>query len=948
MSDTIILNINDSSDNISLNVNDSVGEISLTVTDTLTNNISIEIPTKGLSGTSGTSGSSGSSGISGTSGISGSSGTSGVNGLSGLSGTSGTSGVNGTSGINGTSGSSGISGTSGTSGSSGINGADGVGSSGTSGSSGINGTSGTSGSSGIDGTSGSSGVSGTSGTSGTSGLTGTSGTSGSSGVSGTSGIDGTSGVNGSDGSSGTSGSSGINGTSGTSGVSGTSGSSGVSGTSGNDGTSGTSGVDGQNGTSGSSGTSGINGSSGTSGSSGSSGSDGSSGTSGINGLSGTSGSSGSSGVNGSSGTSGVNGSSGTSGTSGSSGSSGTTGTSGTSGSSGSSGDSGTSGTSGTSGSSGTSFANLLTTKGDLVTRTSSTNTRIGVGGDGTVLTADSTTTEGIAWKSIINGSTNYIPVISGSVLTSSIMLQSGNAIFIGGNVGIGTTAPWAKLDVNGDTGVIIRRASNPDQILTLTGGDGYGGSKVESAYSLILSAKGDLGYGGEIDFQSLGSSKMFINNFGNVGIGTTSPSYKLDVNGVASFGNSNPSAENQWEIFKGTALYNGTGYYGNYGGFILSSNSNMSQSARQWLITNALHVNKFAIIRSVDAVTNPSIGYSGGDVGAITSGIADFVINNSGNVGIGTTEPVARFDVRGQIASQNWLNIWNTAKVGVLSGGDGRAAITFGATDDVAAWYLGAVDNTNRANTKLGIWSWNSEGWTFVVEPINGNVGIGTNSPTIGYKLDVIGDIRCQSLTQYSDATKKENIENLNLGLDFISKLRPVSFKWKNIDEEKKYEEIEEYVYEEQDVVSKEKTIELIDGKYVQKEVEKNVKQRIQLFDEVDLYDTEGNVIGKHKVPRKQKVKREVIKKQAEVHVRRHFGLLAQEVENIVKNLGIDLRDFGMLKITNHDNPDAQHEYGLDYTQLIPILIKAIQEIAQIGTQMLDDLEKLKMEINKS
>jgi hypothetical protein len=74
----------------------------------------------GQNGTSGTSGGTGSSGASGSSGTSGTEGTSGSSGSSGTSGTEGTSGSSGTSGTEGTSGSSGTSGTEGTSGTSGL------------------------------------------------------------------------------------------------------------------------------------------------------------------------------------------------------------------------------------------------------------------------------------------------------------------------------------------------------------------------------------------------------------------------------------------------------------------------------------------------------------------------------------------------------------------------------------------------------------------------------------------------------------------------------------------------------------------------------------------------------------------------------------------------------------------------------------------------------------
>lgn len=123
-----------------------------------------------------------------TAGVSGTSGYSGYSGFSGISGWSGESGFSGISGWSGEVGASGFSGISGFSGYSGISGQDGAsGYSGISGASGFSGISGYSGYSGIDGASGFSGYSGISGYSG-SGVSGYSGFSGISGYSGYSGI----------------------------------------------------------------------------------------------------------------------------------------------------------------------------------------------------------------------------------------------------------------------------------------------------------------------------------------------------------------------------------------------------------------------------------------------------------------------------------------------------------------------------------------------------------------------------------------------------------------------------------------------------------------------------------------------------------------------------------------------------------------------------------------
>jgi hypothetical protein len=315
---------------------------------------------------------------------------------------------------------------------------------------------------------------------------------------------------------------------------------------------------------------------------------------------------------------------------------------------------------------------------------------------------------------------------------ANFQVYSQTSSFLGGNVGINTSAPTSALSIvasgiGGNIRVAPTTANNETGIGFYTN-SGFTVGSTGDYWSMGLGAwfTGSRGFGiGSTNLNNV----MTLSSQGNVGIGTTSPTSALHVNGtisVTTITGGNMSLSGNISLLAGNRITTAIG-----DNFTYSTNT-VPQYGLMWA----------ADAGSADGPMAYLTGYGG--IRFFTLGQPRMVINSaSGNVGIGTTSPSEKLTVNGniRIGAASDLN----ADYSIKSGGQLTISANDASTQDAAFTSLSLTSGVS-SNTSLitVVGSSTLKHITFSTSNTDrmridsaGNVGIGTTSP--GSILHVAG-----------------------------------------------------------------------------------------------------------------------------------------------------------------------------------------------------------------
>ncbi|MDP3988101.1 MAG: hypothetical protein Q8P80_03070 [Candidatus Levybacteria bacterium] len=369
-----------------------------------------------------------------------------------------------------------------------------------------------------------------------------------------------------------------------------------------------------------------------------------------------------------------------------------------------------------------------------------------------------------------SGVTKFYLTNSGNVVASQFVdldntiyyldpASAGISLATKGNIGIGTTTPRANLDIVGSASVSAN--------MNLAG--------ATTAHTFNILDNGTLNFvrspGGDAG-ATMANSMLFLNNNGNVGIGTTAPGGNLEVSG-AGFDNNGTIYTKQGNlIISGTG--NRTAGLGGQLSFVASDKTGSSTTT-----TLAASINGFAE-NSTDSNAAGALAfhttYWNGSAWVNTEKMR---ITSGGNVGIGTTAPgTYKLNVAGTGYFMSSLDVGDRIRI---TGGSGGYFYNADSTNITKAMFNSAGDWLGLQTDASNVFSFADKAAedNSLATPVlsfklagggtGGNVGIGTTNPD--YALDVNGQIGAQNQLTIAGswAQVQAGTANIDLNLKTIA-----------------------------------------------------------------------------------------------------------------------------------------------------------------------------------